>query len=80
MRTVSLFGDSAQLEKVSGVTRAVDMLAQKFGRGVVFLGSSLRALHHDVKEHSRLHAGHGRIHLSSEKRKHFDLIFLGEVR
>lgn len=80
IRTVSLFGDSAQLEKVSGVTRTVDMLAHKFGRGVVFLGSSLRALHHEVKKHSRLNAGHGRIHLSVEKRKHFDLIFLGEVR
>ncbi len=80
IRTVSLFGDSAHLEKASGVTRAIDRLAEKFGRGVVFLGSSLRALRHDAREDARLHAGHGRIRMSTEQRKHFDVIYLGEVR
>ena len=79
-RTVSLFEDSVQLQKVSEVTRVVDVLAHKFGRGVVFLGSSLRAQQHDLQEDARNRAGQSHIMPSRLDRKHFELIFLGEVR
>jgi DNA polymerase-4/DNA polymerase V len=80
VHTVSLFGQSSTLEKASVVTQTVDALAHKFGRNMVFLGSSLRAHAHDMREDARNQKGQSATSPRGVNRKHFELIFLGEVR
>jgi hypothetical protein len=47
---------------------------------MVFLGSSLRANAHDIREDKRNQKGQSAITPRGVSRKHFELIFLGEVR
>lgn len=84
MRTASLFGDTPQITARVAVTETVDQLAQRFGRGIVSLGSSLRATRHDRAYEARMRVGSiataPQVKDREVHRKHFDLIFLGEVR
>ncbi len=83
VRTVSLFGDAPQATARVAVAETVDQLARRFGRGILSLGSSLRATHHDRAYEARMRVGSVATapHLKKREvcRKHFDLIYLGEV-
>jgi DNA polymerase-4 len=84
VRTPSLFGDTPRLVASVAVTEAVDRLSHRFGRGIISLGSSIRATRHDEKEYIRARIGHAatapQVKDREVHRKHFDLIFLGEVK
>lgn len=88
IRTVPLFGDSPELVSSTAISDTIDRLARKYGRGIVSLGSSLRAAKHDATEHRRMRKGQsatapqgrGSVSRRDVQRKHFALIYLGEVR
>lgn len=77
-RTVSLFGEAPRLSIMNTVTQVVDSISRKFGRDTVVLGSSLMAIKHSKgkKQTAFGLSKNGKI----VGKKHFDVIFLGEVR
>ena len=86
--TEPMFGISRELTTNTVVMDTVDRLARKFGRGTISLGSSFNAIKHESAEYSRMRKGHavttphgrGSLIRRDIRRKHFELIYLGEVR
>ncbi len=82
VKNLDLFGRENFIESVTPIYKAVDSLAERFGKHVVFLGSSFRAMKEELHKGERGAPTDRRgVFLTGETlRKHINIPILGKVK